>query len=200
MSVSGADAPIPSHQIMRISSYKRIAGLVLSLFAIFLRLLNTFRKSNPHRVVVLEPVGLGDIITFIPLIDALLARDKEVIIGSKPEWRPLFPDRARQIWINTRVPWATHNEKTKYQVNRYFKEPTRGDIKQLRRVASGTLGIETRGDVRSVILLYLAGCKRVISLSSYLGSELRISPLVAEIIPFDNTIRRWILNARFLHA
>jgi hypothetical protein len=200
MSVHASDAPIPPHQIIRISTFKRIASLLLSLSAIVLRLVNKFRKSNPLRIVVLEPVGLGDIITFIPLIDALLARGKEVVICSKPEWRAIFPDRPGQIWINARVPWATHNEKTKYQLNRYFKEPTRGDLKQLRLVARGAIGIETRGDIRSVILLYLAGCKRVISLSNYLGSDLRMSPFVAEIIPFDNTVRRWVLNARFLHA
>ena len=27
-----------------------------------------------------------------------------------------------------------------------------------------------------------------------------MAPLIAEIIPFDNTVRRWVLNARFLHA
>jgi heptosyltransferase-1 len=200
MSVSGADAPIPSHQIIRISTFKRIASLLLSVVAVVLRFKNSFGKSNPQRVVVLEPVGLGDVITFVPLIDALLDTGKEVIVGSKPEWRAIFPDRPGQIWINTRVPWATHNEKAKYQFSRYFKEPTRGDVKQLRSVAKGSIGIETRGDIRSVILLYLAGCKRVISLSNYLGSDLRMPRAAAEIVPFDNDVRRWVLNARFLRV
>ena len=200
MSVRGADAPIPPNQVIRISTFKRVATAFLNVVAMVLRAANMLRKSRPERVVVLEPVGLGDVITFIPLTRELLARRLEVVIASKPEWRALFPDREGQTWVNARVPWATHNERIKYRIGQYLKEPLRGDFKQLRAVAPGSVGIETRGDIRSVILLYLAGCKRVISLSNYLGSDLRMPRYAAEIVPFDNNVRRWVLNVRFLRA
>ena len=200
MSVRGADAPIPSNQVIRISAFKRMASAVLNVVAMILRVANKLRKSRPERVVVLEPMGLGDMITLVPLVHELLDRRFEVAIASKPEWRPLFPDRERQTWVNTRVPWASHNEKIKYQLGLYFQEPTRGDLKQLRAVAPGSIGIDTRGDVRCAILLYWAGCKRVISLSTYLGTDLRIPRVAAEIVPFDNNVRRWVLNLGFLRA
>jgi heptosyltransferase I len=200
MSVRGADAPIPGNQVIRISAFKRLVSAFLNVVAMLLRVANTLRKSRPQRVVVLEPVGLGDMITLVPLVRELLERRFEATVAAKPEWRPLFPDRAGLTWVNTRVPWASQDEKIKYQPSLYFQEPTRGDLKQLRAVAPGSIGIDTRGDVRCAILLYWAGCKRVISLSTYLGTDLRIPRLAAEIVPFDNNVRRWVLNLRFLCA
>jgi glycosyltransferase involved in cell wall biosynthesis/ADP-heptose:LPS heptosyltransferase len=58
------------------------------------------------------------------------------------------------------------------------------------------VGIDTRGDIRNVILLYLAGCRRVITLSNYLGSDLRMPGAVATIVAFSRELRRWELNLR----
>jgi ADP-heptose:LPS heptosyltransferase len=191
---------IPRNQLIQISPWKRLASSGLYLVAMCLRLLNGWRKENPRRVLVLEPVGLGDMVGFTPLIRELLAREYEVVICSKPEWRALYPDQPRQTWIDVRLPWTSHNERVKYQLGLYFKDPTRGDLRRMRAAAPGAIGIDTRGDIRSVILLYWAGCRRVISLSNYLGSDLTMWPIAAEIIPFDNQVRRWELNVQFLRA
>lgn len=191
---------IPSHQLIRIGAKKRAASALLYLAAAGWRARNRLRREHPRRVLVLEPVGLGDMVGFNPLVRELLARDYEVTICSKPEWRPLYPDRPNQNWIDMRLPWASHNEKIKYQVGLYFQDPTRGDLQRMRAAAAGATGIDTRGDIRSVLLLYWAGCRRVISLSNYLGSNLPMWRIAAEIVPFDNSIRRWELNASFLRA
>src|SRR5690606_18110846 len=99
-----------------------------------------------------------------------------------------------------RLPWASHNEQIKYRLGLYRQEPARGDLRRFREMGKGAVGVDTRGDIRSVLLLYWAGCKRVISLSNYLGSDLPMSPLAAEIVPFNNDLRRWELNASFLSA
>src|SRR5215213_1366426 len=125
MSVRGADAPVPSNQIIRVSTFKRMASLALNCGAFVLRLANTLRRPRLQRVVVLEPVGLGDIITLIPLVRELLNRRFEVTVAAKPEWRPLFSHCLGLTWADTRVPWASQNEKIKYQPGLYFKEPTR---------------------------------------------------------------------------
>lgn len=137
---------------------------------------------------------------FDPVVRELLAREYEVVICSKPEWRALYPERPRQRWIDVRLPWTSHNENIKYQLGLYFRDPTRGDLQRMHAAAPGAIGIDTRGDIRSVLLLYWAGCKRVISLSNYLGSDLPMWRSAAEIVPFDNTIRRWELNVHFARA
>lgn len=191
---------IPPNQLIQISAKKRAASALLYLLAGMWRACNLLRPARPNRVLVLEPVGLGDMVGFVPLVRELLARGREVMVCSKPEWRPLYPDCPNQIWIDMRLPWASHNESVKYKLGLYFNEPTSGDLKRMRAAAAGATGLDTRGDIRSVLLLYWAGCRRVISLSNYLGSNLEMWPLAAEIVPFDNTIRRWELNVRFLQA
>jgi hypothetical protein len=191
---------IPPNQLIQISAKKRAASSLLYLLAAAWRARNALRPARPERVLVLEPVGLGDMVGFVPLVRELLARRREVLVCSKPEWRPLYPDRPGQTWIDLRLPWASHNESVKYNAKLYLQEPTSGDLKRMRAAAAGATGLDTRGDIRSVLLLYWAGCRRVVSLSNYLGSNLPMWPMAAEIVPFDNTIRRWELNARFLKA
>lgn len=191
---------IPPNQLIQIGAKKRAASSLLYLLAGAWRARNSRRPAHPNRVLVLEPVGLGDMVGFVPLVRELLARGKEVMVCSKPEWRPLYPDRPKQTWIDMRLPWASHNESVKYKLSLYLQEPTSGDLKRMRSVAAGATGLDTRGDIRSVLLLYWAGCRRVVSLSNYLGSDLAMWPLAAEIVPFDNAIRRWELNARFLKS
>jgi ADP-heptose:LPS heptosyltransferase len=68
----------------------------------------------------------------------------------------------------------------------------------LKSVGRGAIGIDTRGDIRSVLLLHALGCARVLSLTRYLGSDLRVPKASAELIPFSLQLRRWELNLGFL--
>lgn len=196
----GVDQPIPRSELIHIRPWKRLASAGLYLAAILLRRRNRSTLPNSRRVLVLEPVGLGDMVGFNPLVRELLERKFEVVLCSKPEWRALYPDRPGQTWLNLRLPWTSHNETMKYQAGLYFRDPTRGDLRAMRAIGTGAVGLDTRGDIRSVLLLYWAGCRRVISLSNYLGSDLKMWPAAAEIVPFDNSLRRWELNARFLQC
>ncbi|HTG45915.1 MAG TPA: hypothetical protein VK633_15455, partial [Verrucomicrobiae bacterium] len=193
-------AAVPPNEVIHIGTRKRLLSLVLYGAAILLRLANSLRRTRPKRIVVLEPAGLGDLISFEPLVRELVTREYEVVLCAKPEWRPLFYESAKLSWVNLRLPWASHNEQIKYKLGLYFKEPTRGDLRTLRLAGRGSIGLDTRGDIRSVLLLYWAGCKQVISLSNYLGSDLPMSRLAAKTVPFDNNVRRWELNAAFLRA
>jgi hypothetical protein len=50
-------------------------------------------------------------------------------------------------------------------VAEYLKRQFRELLGQLRKAGRGCVGVDTRGDIRSIILLYLAGCRRVVTLS-----------------------------------
>jgi ADP-heptose:LPS heptosyltransferase len=149
-------------------------------------------------IVVLEPFGLGDVISFEPLVRCLRAAGREVVMGAKPPWRALFPEGAGLTWLDLHLPWATHDEQVKYRLAAYLGRPWRESLSGLRRLGHGGLGIDTRGDIRSVLVLQLAGCRRVLSLTSYQGSNVLISPRAAELVPFTPRLRRWELNLAFL--
>ena len=190
----------PERHLIQIRGKKRWMSGALYAGAGAWRLKNRFKAPNSRRVLVFEPFGLGDMITFEPLVRELIRRDYEAVVCSRPQWRKLYPDQPGMRWEDIRVPFATHDEKSKYDIARYFNEPFAGDMRRLRKVAQGAIGIEPRGDIRCVALLYAMGCRRVLSLSNYLGSDLPMWRGAAEIVPFSHEVRRWELNLRFLEA
>jgi ADP-heptose:LPS heptosyltransferase len=152
----------------------------------------------PERILVLEPFGLGDLISFEPLVRTLRGAGREVVVCSKPEWRGLYPPGERLRFLDVHLPWATHNERAKYKFASYFQEPWRDSLREMRRLGRGAIGLDTRGDIRSGLVLQLAGCRRVVSLSTYLGSNVTVPRAAAELVPFTPDLRRWELNLSFL--
>lgn len=144
-------------------------------------------------VVAIEPFGMGDVISHEPLIRALRSHGLRVALCARPEWRPLFPDLP---WVDANVAWSRHLPAEKYVLAAYTDPSFRRFITELRSKCRGAVGIDTRGDVRNVVLLYLAGCRRVITLSNYLGSDLQMSRMAATVVPFSQELRRWELNLR----
>jgi ADP-heptose:LPS heptosyltransferase len=197
MQQAGVDSS-HSTRLIPVRPIRRLAGIGLNILAAIWRLLNQLRRGAPNRILVVDPVALGDIITCEPLIRELLKGSEEIVVCSKPAFSELFPPHPRLRWLGFNVPFGSPDEKAKYDLRRYISDPFRSDFRELKNVARGTTALELRGDIRCVLLLYAAGCRRVLSLSNYLGSDARLWPGAVEIIPFEHGIRRWELNLRFL--
>jgi ADP-heptose:LPS heptosyltransferase len=195
-------APAPAQaRPIRISARKQWLAAALGAAAGVLRVGNQIggaKARDPARILILEPFGLGDLISFEPLVRCLRLEGRQVVLGAKPEWRALFPEGPGLTWLDLQLPWATHNEKAKYRFASYAEKPWRESLRGLRRLGKGAVGIDTRGDIRSVLMLQLAGCTRVLSLSTYLGSNVRVPARAAELVPFTSRLRRWELNLAFL--
>lgn len=199
--MSGHDPSSTQPRPIHISARKQWLAAGLGLAAALVRSCNQVGRSprpDPVPVLVLEPFGLGDLISFEPLVRCLRDCGRHVVLGAKPEWRALFPEGPGLTWVNLHLPWATHNERAKYRFASYFQRPWRDSLRALRRWGKGAVGVDTRGDIRSVLVLQLAGCRRVLSLSTYLGSNVRVPPRAAELVPFTSQVRRWELNLAFL--
>ena len=164
-----------------------------------MRLGNLLRKrAESQKILLLEPFGLGDIISFEPMVRVLKQRGFHVGICAKREWKALYPEDEQLKWIDSELPWGTHDEKRKYSLGAYSSASFRRCLDELRHWAKGAVGLDTRGDIRSVAVLHLAGCRRVLSLEAYIGSDLKITPGTAELVPFDHRLHRWELNLKFL--
>lgn len=187
--------------VIRLGAKKRAAGFFLGTIAAMLR---ARRAASPdkdlptRRVLILEPFGMGDIISYQPFIHSLLASNYEVCICGREEWRDFYPEI--KCWVASRIPWSSYDEESKYGLARYRSPAFREFWRQLKDASRGAIGIDTRGDIRSVLLLYLAGCRSVLTLSNYLGSDLRNARAAARSIPFDPNLRRWEMNMLFLQA
>jgi len=183
---------------IHIGFFKRLITWLLVGTAILLRLWRLVagpraRAAAAMDVVAIEPFGMGDAISHEPLLRVLRSRGLRVAFCARPEWRALFPDLE---WVDANVAWARHLPAEKYVLGAYTDPAFRQFLARLRSACRGAVGIDTRGDIRNVILLYLAGCRRVITLSNYLGTDLRTPALAATVVDFSRELRRWELNLR----
>jgi ADP-heptose:LPS heptosyltransferase len=147
--------------------------------------------SQSRTVVILEPFGMGDVISLEPLVRTLTRRDFAVVLCARQAWQPLLAGAYPLTWLDARVPWATYDDRRKYVFSAYTAPPFRAFAAALRRVGRGALGLDPRGDIRSVLLLHWAGCDRVFTLSHYAGYDLRMFPGAATIVPLALDRPRW---------
>lgn len=180
---------------------KKLLGSAMMGCAGLLRARNALTSPPAaNAVLVLEPFGLGDMISFEPLISEIHRRGWEARVCARKEWQVLFPKENVPAWLHPEIPWTTYDSKKKYRLSDYWAPPFRGFLQRLQQLGRGAIGLDTRGDVRSVILLYLAGCRRVISLGNYLGADLSMLPIAAQVVPGRDDFRRWQINLLFLRA
>lgn len=156
------------------------------------------RPSSPRHALLLEPYGLGDAISLLPLTHGLLHHGWTVTVCARAHWRDLFPPAVQ--WVNCRLPWAAYDDHQKYQAGSLFGPAMRSFLGELTSAAAGAVGVDTRGDVRSLMLLWMARCHRVLSLDRYLGYDLVNHRWAAELVGFDASRRRWESNLQFLTA
>ena len=184
-----------SVQLIHFSLKKRLLAAGLGVVAGLLRFWRVFVRppAREHSVVLLEPFGLGDVISHEPLVRLLRANNYDVTFCGAAPWRVLLPGIN---WIDSEIAWGHHAAGEKYPLGAYTGPKFRDFLRKLRNASRGAVGIDTRGDIRSVILLHLAGCRQIISLSRYLGSDLKVPRCTATTVEVPAELRRWESNLR----
>ncbi len=155
------------------------------------RAMGRSRPARERSVVILEPFGLGDVISHEPLVRLLGAHHYDVTFCGAAAWRSLLPG---VNWVDSEIAWGRHAAGEKYPLQAYTGPKFRDFLRTLSHAAHGAIGLDTRGDIRSVLLLYLAGCRRVVSLSRYLGSDLKMPRHAAIAVEVPPGLRRWESN------
>ncbi len=89
------------------------------------------------------------------------------------------------------LPWTSYDPSKKYGWKRLFASDFRESLSRLNPVCSGAVGLDQRGDIRSVILLYLAGCREVISTSNYMGADVFMPWWAARRVETPSSEHQW---------
>jgi ADP-heptose:LPS heptosyltransferase len=179
MSVFHAGHALPSAKPLRLAAGKRGLNLLLGAATLALRLAFRRRPQEPRTVVVLEPFGMGDVIALEPLVSALAAAGLRVVLAGRPAWAALAPPHPGVSWLDIDLPWAAYSASAKY-LDKNFHSRLAPALDRLRAVARGAIGLDPRGDMRSVSLLWRAGCARVLSPTHYIHSTARNLPWACE--------------------
>ncbi|MDD4870771.1 MAG: glycosyltransferase family 9 protein [Kiritimatiellae bacterium] len=183
---------------------RRIGGVVLGLIAVSVRMIAWMFSLissvlEKRTVVIFEPFGMGDIISLDPLVKVLIKNNIKTLVVAKERWNQLLPPSGEMSWVDCELPWTSYDSDLKYTSSSYFNRKFITSLFRIRRICKGGIGIDPRGDIRSVILLYLFGCYPVFSIDHYLGDFSRmITGAVTEKVKYDDLLRRWEINLRFL--
>ncbi|OGV63975.1 MAG: hypothetical protein A2283_11925 [Lentisphaerae bacterium RIFOXYA12_FULL_48_11] len=190
-----------ANRLIHISFGRRIASGLLSCIGAIFRLVRIIGNlSNPvtdAAMTVIEPYNMGDVVSLEPMIRLLSMSGKRVTVIARQQWRSLLPKAHICKWIDSELPWSAYDGCKKYRVWKLFSADFLKHIRHLRCSCKGSIGIDVRGDIRSIIILYLAGCREVLSLDCYSGSDLRISPIAARLVSSDHFLRKWEQGVKF---
>lgn len=179
--------------VIHVGLKRRLAGRALALWAAAAAQRGRGAPCG-RRVVILEPYGMGDVISLEPLVRQLRGAGWQVHVAAQPEWHELFPPAQTDGWCDFTAPWSHYSSGRKYEAGALFGAKLRASRVRLRAAAAGAVGVDTRGDVRSVLMLWLAGCRQVWSLDRYLGTDLALPASAASQVPTDSSLPRWRLN------
>ena len=185
--------------------WKYLITHVLAVFLFPLRLIAIMRnfacRDSPKRsVLLIEPFGLGDVVTHEPLVGLLKNHGYNVFFCGRSVWNGIIPGSESVHWQEISVPWAVASFAKKYCIFGGFFPSFLKTVRSLAKIGKGTIGIDTRGDIRSILLLHLAGCSTVYTLSHYIGSSMRIPHCGVHHVWQDPEKKRWQLNLDFASA
>ena len=125
-----------------------------------------FRRAaaDSPPVFIYEPYGMGDCIAMQPLVRQWLAAGRRVIVATKPQWAAIFAPHPALTHIGVSPEYASQSETRR-------KTAFLKDLATIRsavgNAARGADGIDVRGDVRSILILYTLGCGKVRTLPRY---------------------------------
>lgn len=191
-------SPPPQECRIRPSFKRRVFFIAGGIVAVLLRFVTApwravlARRHGHKRIFIYEPYGMGDVLALQPLAIAHLTAGNEVVLAARAEWRDIIPPHPKFTFLPLNQKYAAHDHKKK----RY--DDFLSASAAMRPFAKGACGIDVRGDVRSIVLMYMAGCGRVYTLPRYFtANDSMVVPFAAHRVKLRRNVSRRLLNASF---
>jgi ADP-heptose:LPS heptosyltransferase len=126
---------------------------------------------------------------------ALAKSGGRVIVAVKEEWQEIFPKHDNIKLVSVNVSYSKYRNKKAGLLKSFLDT-----VRVLREEASGAIGLDIRGDVRSICLMYLAGCTKVESFNRYFTANDCSVPCGSVSVrrAIDRTLLRYELNKLLL--
>lgn len=181
---------LPSSHAIQVSFKRKFLLFAFSLLAAFLRLFRA-RGHAVSKAIVIEPFGMGDTVSILPMVEQLSGCFGEVAVVTKPAWSRLFTANPKTKTFEANLPWSYYSTASKYSFTAYTQRPLRNLLTKIRPFARRAVGFDPRGDIRSILFLYIAGCSKVYTLDHYLGTNAKIPNWAARTQKIDQNQQRW---------
>ena len=180
----------PVYCPIQISFKRKILLFVLGLVAGILRFSLAGRKCE-SKAVVIEPFGMGDAISLLPMVKVLCESFDNVDVITKKQWAPIFQEIPNATVFGVNLPWSSYSMAGKYRFTNWLNGELKSLFSNLKPIAKGAIGFDPRGDIRSIIFLYWIGCYKVYTLDHYLGTDAKIPKWAARTKKIDQNQQRW---------
>jgi ADP-heptose:LPS heptosyltransferase len=180
----------PVYCPIKISLKRKFLLFSLSLLAGILRFALAGRKYE-SKAIVIEPFGMGDAISLLPMVQVLCESFDRVGVITKKQWAPIFQEIPKATVFGVNLPWSSYSMAGKYRFTNWLNGELQSLFSNLKPVAKGAIGFDPRGDIRSILFLYLIGCYKVYTLDHYLGTNAKIPQWAARTQKIDQYNQRW---------
>ena len=180
----------PVYCPIQISFKRKILLFVLSLLAGILRFSLAGRNCE-SKAIVIEPFGMGDAISLMPMVKDLCKSFDSVDVITKKQWSPIFQEIPKATVFGVNLPWSSYSMAGKYRFSNWLNGELQSLFSNLKPSAKGAIGFDPRGDIRSILFLYLIGCSKVYTLDHYLGTDAKIPKWAARTKKIDQYQHRW---------
>src|SRR5687768_5176656 len=125
--------PARTPQVIHMGFSRRMVFRALAYLSLLVRLGRRLRAASlcaeEKRVTIIEPFGLGDVLSHEPLVRELQAAGWRVTVCAPRAWRELLPD---VDWVDSGVAWGHHTRSAKYTVRDYLHPQFRTFLRTLR--------------------------------------------------------------------
>ncbi len=135
-----------------------------------------FKRARSHsakRILLVEPFQMGDVLSLTPMLAPLLRHfpSAEIYVLTKSSSGSIleYDSRVKKV-IKIDFPWSDYGYKQNKigRIALAIRDTVRLGYYQF------DIGLDTRGDIRSQILLTLAGCQWRVGYQNYLHSNLSV--------------------------
>jgi ADP-heptose:LPS heptosyltransferase len=173
-----------------------LAFLLLFFHKLFREKLNA--NSDVKKILLIEPFQMGDVLSLTPMIEYLLSGfpKSEIYVLTKPSSGAILEldQRIKKVFVTDFI-WSDYGSK-KPDLKRIFA--LYKYLKYLRN-EKFDIGIDTRGDIRSQIILMYLQCKQIIGYRNYLHSNITLRGLLLDKSLKTSTYRhRYLWNLELL--
>jgi hypothetical protein len=150
---------------IQVSFKRKFLLFSLSLLAAVLRFVLAGRKCE-SKAIVIEPFGMGDAISLLPMVKDLCESFDSVDVITKTQWAPIFQEIPKASVFGINLPWSSYSMVGKYRLDNWVNTPWPSLLSNLKLLAKGAIGFDPRGDIRSIVFLYFIGCSKVYTLDN----------------------------------
>lgn len=169
---------------MLIYSKKKVFGsrgveIASALFARWFLPLQQDIRALPEDAVValIEPFQMGDVLSLAVMIGPILERlpQARIVVWCHGKNAHVFAGDPR-VWKVLTAPFPWSNRESKRGTAKDWMAVWRS-CREMRALVAD-VAIDTRGDVRSQLAMYLAGCRCRVGYTTYVGSNLKLRGLL----------------------